>query len=105
MTDICDKNSQALEIIYSAIDEINMILPPEEMLEKSQNTLIFDRSGGLDSLSLTNFIVLIEQKIEETFGIAVTLVDAMLMAQENSPFRTASNLTDYITLLLEKESD
>ncbi|MFQ5823908.1 MAG: acyl carrier protein [bacterium] len=96
------KNSKLIQAIFSAIDEVNLQLPKEQHLEKSIETGLVDTSGKLDSLGLINLIVAIEQKIEEEFEVAITLVDG---SHNNSPFRTVGTLADYISLLLEEKSN
>ncbi|MCK6622847.1 MAG: hypothetical protein HUU32_15915 [Calditrichaceae bacterium] len=91
---------QLISVIYQAIDEVNAVLPPDQQLEKSIHTVLFGESGKLDSLGLVNMIVTTEQKIEENFGIAITLADEKAMSQRNSPFRTVESLAEYIPQLI-----
>ncbi len=93
-------NKQSVEIIYKAIDETNLLAPPEQHLEKSLNTVVFGDMGKLNSLGLVTFIVATEQKIEDETGISVTLADEKAMSQKNSPFRTVGTLAEYIDQLL-----
>ena len=86
--------------IFRAIDEVNQLLPKEQQLEKSSETILSDSSAKLDSLGLVNLIVATEQKIEEEFGVTITLADAKAMYEKNSPFKTIKSLTEYISLLL-----
>src|SRR5919109_23019 len=57
----------------------------------------------LDSLGLVQLIVDLEQRVEETGGVTITIADDRAMSQRNSPFRTAGTLTDYIYLLTEEQ--
>jgi len=94
------ENKQIVEIIYQAIDETNLLAPPEQQLEKSIDTVVFGDMGKLNSLGLVSFIVATEQKIEEETGISVILADEKAMSQKNSPFRTVATLAEYIDQLL-----
>ena len=94
------KNEKIIQVIFSAIDEVNQQLPKEQQLEKSIDTVLFSSSGKLDSLGLVNLIVATEQRIEEEFDVTITLADERAMSQENSPFRTIGTLADYISFLL-----
>jgi D-alanine--poly(phosphoribitol) ligase subunit 2 len=95
-----------LQTIYSAVDEINEQLPEGKTLDKSPDTVLFGNSGKLDSLGLVSLIVTVEQSIQEGFGAEITLADERALSQRNSPFRTISTLSEYISLLLaEKETD
>ena len=91
-----------MQAIYRAVDEINEQLPKGRRLDKSPETMLFGKSGRLDSLSLVSFIVEVEQQVQEEFGVAITLADERAMSQQNSPFLTLQTLSEYISLLLEE---
>ena len=100
-----DKREKILQIIYSTIDdEINSILSRKEPLEKSEETVLFGSSDGLDSLDLVNLIIAVEEEIGDEFDTEITLADESAMSEENSPYRTVQTLTDYIITLLEAGS-
>ena len=90
--------------IFKAIDELNEQLPPEQNLEKSIETRIVGKGGKLDSLGLVNFIVAVEQMIEDEFEVPITLADERAMSQNQSPFRTVGTLAEYIAMLIEEKN-
>ncbi len=45
-------------------------------------------------------VVDLEQRLEETFGITLTLADDRAMSQRNSPFRSIGALVDYLMQLI-----
>lgn len=92
--------ARILEAIYRAVDEINEHLPKVRILDKSPDTVLFGSSGKLDSLGLVGLIVAVEQNIQEDFRTAITLADERALSQQNSPFRTITSLSEYISLLL-----
>ena len=94
--------NQILRLIFSAVDEINQQLAKDQQLERSIDTVLFGRSGKLDSLGLVNLIVATEQKIEEEFEVVITIADEKAMSQKHSPFKTIGSLADYISLLLKE---
>ena len=65
--------------------------------------MLFGGNSKLDSLWLINFIVLVEQNIEDELNITITLADERAMSQKHSPFRTVGSLIDYIKVLLEEK--
>jgi acyl carrier protein len=69
-------------------------------LAKSADTVLFGKSGSLDSLGLVNLIVAVEQGLEETFEASLTLADERAMSQKNSPFRNVNALAEYVDVLL-----
>ena len=93
-----------VQAIFDAIDEINQQLPGKEHLEKSNDTILFGRSGKLDSLGLVSLIVAVEERVEEEYGVAISIADERAMSQENSPFKSIGTLADYISLLLEERT-
>jgi acyl carrier protein len=93
-------HERILQAIYNAIDEINEQLPKGKALDKSLETVLFGKSGQLDSLGLVSLIVAVEQNIEDDFGVSITLADERAMSQQNSPFKTVTTLSDYVALLL-----
>lgn len=86
-------------IICIVIDELNEQFS-EQKLTKTPETVLFGQGGKLTSLELVNLIVATEQKLEEEFGISITLADEKAMSQKNSPFRTIGTLSEYISTLL-----
>lgn len=96
---------KVMKIIYSAVDDVNKLLPRESRLVKSPGSVLMGRSGKLDSLGLINMIVAVESNIENEFGVSISLVDARAMSQEKGPFGTIQALADYISTLLEEGSN
>ena len=62
----------------------------------SRSTVLFGPRGALDSIGLVSVLVAIEQELNETHGLAVSLMDDKAMSQERSPFRTPETLADYV---------
>ena len=56
--------------------------------------------GSLDSFGLVNLIVALEQRVEDEFGVSLTLADEKAMSTSRSPFRTVSTLREYVQKLL-----
>jgi len=94
-----------LQCIFDTIDEMNETLPDDRKLGKSTDTRLIGKAGGLDSLEFVNFIVLLEQRVAEAFGTAVTLADERALSREKSPFSTLGRLTDYLMELLESRGN
>ena len=90
-----------LNIIYSSIDEINLDL--DEKVEKNEAEELFTTNSKLDSMGLVSLIVTVEEKIQQHFGVDITLADDKAMSQTRSPFRTIESLTHYIEGLLNKD--
>lgn len=96
-------DSRVMALILKAIDDINETLEEEDKIPKSSDMALFGPSGVLDSLGFVNLIVAVEQKIEEEFGISLTLADERAMSRQNSPFRTIGTLADHVAYLLKEK--
>ena len=89
-------NNDITKVLYDVIDKLNRQLPPDRQLDKNNNTILTGENGSLDSLGLINFIVVLEQGIEDTFRKTITLTDEQLLADTNGPFHTLGSLTEYL---------
>ena len=98
-------NEQILQMVYSAIDRINRQNPDSEPVEKDPSTILYGSKSKLDSLSLINLIVNVEQLTEERFHVPITLADERALSQAVSPFSTVEALATYIDALLKEKAD
>ncbi|MBE9552602.1 MAG: hypothetical protein IMF05_03965 [Proteobacteria bacterium] len=92
-------STQGLEVIYTAIDELNA-QSDDAPIAKDPDTRLFGADGGIDSLALVNLVVALEQNIEDTLGKTVVLVHEDVMAMENNPFNTVATLAEYLNGVL-----
>lgn len=90
------------EILYPAVDEAKKTIDSAKTLERSPDAKLFG-AGGLDSLGLVRFIVLVEERIQDRTNREITLVSDKAMSRSSSPFRTLSTLADYINESLTEE--
>lgn len=97
-------NDKIIQVILQAIDELNEQLPKEEKIKTSADTVLLGDGGNLDSLRLISLITTVEQKIEENFGMTITLLDDMASLDNDNPFRTIISLSDYVASILEKNA-
>jgi acyl carrier protein len=89
------RHERVVEAIFVAVDELNQQLRRSQRLAKSLDTRITG-DGSLDSLGLLNLIVLVEEKVDQAFGIAVTLTDDQVLAGQADAFHTLGSLTDFV---------
>jgi acyl carrier protein len=97
--------SQVDQILLNAIHEINEQLPPNHKMKADKSTLLFGKDGVLDSLTLVNLIVTVEQKLQESMNATITLADERAMSQKNSPFKSVESFANYIVMLLKEQSN
>jgi len=89
-------NDDILSAIYDAIDSINDTLAIGIRLEKFENAPIYGPQGDLDSLALVNFIVALEQIVQERLRTSVSLTHDDYLSPDKTPFATVKSTHDYI---------
>lgn len=85
-----------LNCIYAAIDDANRERLGDEPLLKAPDTPIHGPKSCLDSLGLVNFVVIVEERLENEFGIEMVLSDDRAMNADPSPFQTVGHLAEHI---------
>ncbi len=66
-------------------------------------TVLFGEGAKIDSLTLVNIIVDLEDEISDRFGKAISLTDDDAVFREPSPYGTVATLRDYIIELLSRD--
>ena len=95
------KNIESL--IFTSLDETVESLSNKIEVKKHNETNLFGGDGVLDSLGLVNFLINLEQKIEDTYGVELTIASEKAMSLKNSPFKTVGTLNDYLIGLLNEK--
>lgn len=90
------QHDKILLVVYEAIDEINRQLPSDKHLEKMPTTELYCESSVLDSLGLVNLILAIEDRLEDSFGVYITISDQSVTSRSNNPFRSVESLAAFI---------
>lgn len=71
---------EAIEaLVRTVLAGLNADLPAQDRFAVDDRTVIMGEGGVLDSLGIANFIVQLEEQMEQTFGHAATLSDQDLM--------------------------
>ena len=92
-------------MLFSVIDELNQMLPPEDRLKKDLEAPLAGDSGRLDSAGLINLIAATEQKTATEFHRDILLTDERTLSQISQVFRTLGTLADYIHQRLIEKND
>jgi acyl carrier protein len=93
-----------LSAVLEAIRDTNAVLPPDALLEVSEDATLLEPSGRLDSLGLVNLLVAVETRCQAAAGRPVSLTDAIVAPPDESPFRTVRTLVAHIEERLSLES-
>ena len=90
------------QLFSDVIGEFNEQMDEDTHLKMEQEEKLFGTNGKLDSIGLVNFIVLLEEHIEDFFGLEVVIADEKAMSRKASPFLTIGSLMEHIGELLEE---
>ena len=88
--------SKIIELLYDVIDDYNSRQRKSKRLIKSPHTILYGTNGVLDSLGFVDFVVSVEERINDIFGLNITLADENAMSQEDNPFETVDSLAHFI---------
>lgn len=89
---------EVLALLREAVEATNTF-HGEERLTFAPETPLFGRGAALDSLDLVSFLVEVETRLVERYGLDSPLSDDRAMSQARSPFRTIETLAEYILSL------
>jgi acyl carrier protein len=93
--------NRILDCIYSAIDRVNHV--NNLTIEKSESTILFGQGSGIDSLSLVQIIIALEQLVGEEFGEIIIIADDKAFSQKHSPFKSVDKLKNYLYIKLNRK--
>ena len=96
MNDKSNTKEFILKLIYSIIDEHNLLNPEDLKLEKSLKTSLFGNESNLDSLGLVNFLVEVENTIKINIDQDICVINEELFLDENGPYDNVETLLEYI---------
>jgi acyl carrier protein len=90
------------EIVFAAIDEINQQLLKNQQLPKLIETFLTGNDAKLDSMSLVNLILVVENDISNKYNISISLLDERALSQEINPFENVNTFINYILMLIDE---
>jgi acyl carrier protein len=93
-----------LPVVYKGLDELNQQRARNQRLQATPECVLFGESGNLNSLELSNFIVLIEQLVQEKFDVEIDLTDGDPFSPESGHMRTAGTLAAHISNLVREQA-
>ena len=90
-------------IVMDSLQEFNEEVDDNNALETSENTILLDKQGKLDSLDFVTLIVIIESNIFNKLDKNITIVSEKAFSKKYSPFKNVESLTEFIVELVESE--
>lgn len=80
-------------IVFEAIDEANEVRPRNEWIRKDREEALVGPTSKLDSLTLLNLVVAVEERVNEKYASAIDLAGMLALDPATTPLRTVSTLT------------
>jgi acyl carrier protein len=93
----------AINVVYKVLAELNLQRSRKARIDLSPHTALFGADGALDSLALSNLIVLTEQQVQEAFGVEIDLTEGDPFGSENGPLRTVDTLASHVVNLVRQQ--
>lgn len=90
------ERTDAVAIVVTSLNEVfaqEGTPPPASVTDE---TVLVGPDAVLDSMGVVQLIVEIEQRVEQTHGISITLANDKAMSRRSSPFRTVGVLADHV---------
>lgn len=86
-----------------SLKEFNEERARDEVLEISNDTILLDVNGKIDSLDFVTLVVIVESNIFNKLDKNITIVSEKAFSKKYSPFKDVESLTEFIVELLESE--
>jgi acyl carrier protein len=71
-------------IVDQAIDRLNELLDPENVLVKSPDTILLGPGGKLDSMGFVNLVAALEEELKGVLGLDLSLMDELYADEHRS---------------------
>ena len=78
--------THSLELVYTAVDQVNSHIVNGPSIVKAPDTLLLDADGGVDSLTLVNLIAALEQLVFDETGKIIVIADEIGSPLPNDVF-------------------
>lgn len=86
----------AYDIVVASLKEVFEQVGTPPPADIGEDTVLVGNDAVLDSLGVVQLIVEVEQRVEGSHGVSVTLANDKAMSARNSPFRTVGVLADHV---------
>lgn len=87
---------QLLVLITNVVEELNErrdeLIPTDNLLDVG----LYGEKGVFDSMHLVNFLVLVEEGLEDEFDVEVSLTSEKAVSRRVSPFSSVRRLIEFI---------
>ena len=87
-------DEKALQWVYAACDAVNATLPEEERIGKSADTRLHGEGSAVDSLTIINLMLEVENVVEQNTGKRLSLMNTDAAA--GGSFSTVGKLAQHV---------
>jgi acyl carrier protein len=87
---------QLLEMITSVVKELNEHRSEPIPTENLLGVGLYGDTGVFDSMRLVNFLVLVEEALEDEYDVEISLTSEKAVSRRVSPFSSVKRLIDFI---------
>lgn len=84
------------EDVLAVLGRLNDDLPPSDRVPWTSDTVLLGEGGHLDSLGIANFIVAVEDRIEQGYGTSLALSDQDLVDLFDAPSVTVAAFATFL---------
>ena len=95
-------SKKIFKIINESINEANNLNLSEFKISNKKDVILIGENGHLDSLSYLNFMIAVEQKVNEVFGKNISFIEYEFSDIKDDPFYNLKNLENFLEKI-EKE--
>jgi acyl carrier protein len=99
------EKQQITDIVYSAINDLNDELGRSQFLVAEPETLLSRDSGGLDSLAIVSFEMMLDERIGTTFNQDLAVDINGFLDENGGAARSVQELIDHLLEQLNQERD
>ena len=92
----------ALDLVYEAIDEVNVYLPPDAQVSKRPDVPLTGAEATADSLALAQLVTCIEERVVDADGMELDFEGAWRLPEAESPFRSVGALAAFVAREVER---
>ena len=85
-----------LEYIKKGIEEINVTREQKIPIDDLDQVHIYGDGGVFDSMQLVNFLMVVEEKINDEMDLTITIVSEKAISRKVSPFSSVPALLEYL---------
>ena len=95
-------SKKIFKIINESINEANNLNLSEFKISNKKDVILIGENGHLDSLSYLNFMIAVEQKVNEVFDKNISFIEYEFSYIKDDPFYNLKNLENFLEKI-EKE--